>query len=166
MSWINNLGETYTFDKFNYKTTLEVGTDEPATDVKSAAATGKMAAALGSSTAMAATGTVTVAAALGGSAAAPFIRFIQILKIFNRLRYININFGNILGGFLGAISEMHSDDIASKPDLVKYEDGIHGKLSKFEVSLLVLDKTSWKLGLYLLSYSLKLLSGCLIRRMR
>ena len=39
-----------------------------------------------------------------------FIKMVQSLKLFNRLRYININFGQILGNFLKLMGNMFQDD--------------------------------------------------------
>ena len=71
-----------------------------------------------------------------GSSGSMVMRFTQILKVYNRLKYIGVHFGESLDNFLIAIGEIFSDSETDpeKIDLQrKIEKGWKGKISNFRV---------------------------------
>lgn len=71
-----------------------------------------------------------------GSSGSMVMRFTQILKVYNRLKYIGVHFGDNLDDFLTAIGEIFSDSetLPEKIDQQRMaEKGWIGKISKFRV---------------------------------
>jgi len=99
--------------------------------------------------------------------ALPFIKMLQVLKLFNRLRYININFGKLLTIFLektGAASKDQSLD----PDLMMVYSGgaYHGKLTKLKVMILFLTKLHWKSLFYIISFFMRFYTKSLVKKVK
>ena len=71
-----------------------------------------------------------------GSSGSTVMRFTQILKVYNRLKYIGVHFGDSLESFLLAIGEIFSDS-ETDPDTIDrqriIEKGWKGKISNFRV---------------------------------
>lgn len=71
-----------------------------------------------------------------GSSGSMVMRFTQILKVYNRLKYIGVHFGESLESFLTAIGEIFSDS-ETDPEKIdtqrKIEKGWRGKISAFRV---------------------------------
>lgn len=87
-----------------------------------------------------------------GSSGAMVMRFTQILKVYNRLKYIGVEFGVNLDAYLTAIGEIFTD---SQKDLVKIsrqrilEKGWKGKLSRYRVFVNFEENLGWKLYAYI-----------------
>lgn len=71
-----------------------------------------------------------------GSSGSMVMRFTQILKVYNRLKYIGVHLGDSLDSFLIAIGEIFSDS-ETDPERIdlqrKIEKGWKGKISNFRV---------------------------------
>jgi hypothetical protein len=105
-----------------------------------------------------------IAAVGGAGLALPFIKFLQAVKMFNRLRYINTNFGRILTNFFDKMGKMVKDQSEEPDNLIEFSDGSRGKLTKFKVKILW-TKTLWiKICVYLLSYIMKVVPPILIKQ--
>lgn len=80
--------------------------------------------------------TVTFIGFFAGGAACDVMRFSQILKIYTRLRYIGVFFGERLTDFLEQLSEAYNDS-EREPDLIQQlilsESGYSGKISQYNV---------------------------------
>jgi hypothetical protein len=104
--------------------------------------------------------------ALGSGFTWPMIRFMQILQLFNRLRYINTYFGKILSSFLEATGTISDDQTKNYNELENYGMGKwKGKMNKYSVHILFTNAFLLKTCLYLLSFLAKIFSEFLVRRM-
>ena len=88
------------------------------------------------------------------------MRFAQIIKLLNRVYYLNINFGNKLGHFLKQIEFVSGTKTqAMTPEyMLQSKLGTRGKLSSRGVVLSFLSTFGWRSGLYVGSWGLKALS--------
>lgn len=93
---------------------------------------------------------------MGSGLGSPFLKMRQILKLFNRLRYINTNFGRILTQFMTSTGSMVKDVSPNPDDVIKYSRNFSGKMSKYRIILVFWNSFNWKICLYLISWILKL----------
>jgi hypothetical protein len=78
------------------------------------------------------------------------MKFNQILKIINKLYFININYGTRLTAFLGAIGEMGGGTIVdSKKFTVHHISSYRGKLTKSNLATQYWEAMNYRIGLYL-----------------
>jgi hypothetical protein len=71
-----------------------------------------------------------------GNSAAKVMRFTQILKVYNRLKYIGVIFGERLENFLGMVGNFFKDSEENPNRINKIrmsEKGYNGKISNFNV---------------------------------
>jgi hypothetical protein len=108
-------------------------------------------------------GLTAVATLAGGGFALPFIKFLQSVKMFNRLRYINTNFGRILTDFFDKMGKMVKDQSDNPDNLINYSTATRGKLSSFKVKILFTKSLGIKILLYSISYAMKLVPPYLIK---
>jgi hypothetical protein len=85
------------------------------------------------------------------------MKFNQILKIINKLYFININYGTRLTAFLAAMGEPTGDKKGSR-DQVYHQQAYRGKLSSEGITFAFLASMNYKVFLYLASWTFRLLS--------
>ena len=91
------------------------------------------------------------------------VKFAQILKIINKIRFVNINFGSTLQAFLNKVGELFVSGQPHDEALqVTNSIGSRGKVSTWYVSLSFGKMFALKLALYLLSWSLLLLHSLIV----
>jgi hypothetical protein len=83
--------------------------------------------------------------------------------MFNRLRYINANFGKILTNFLEASGSMVKDEAEDQDTLELYGGKYNGKLSKLNTSILFFSKFNWKLIIYFISFCMRFYTKSIVR---
>lgn len=108
----------------------------------------------------AAEGLAMVSFAAGG-AGPTVMRFTQILKVYTRLKYIGVNFGDGLDDYLTAIGEIFNDcetDINKINDILKKEGGYGGKVSRYRVYAEPFSTLSWKIFAYFTTFFLNLIA--------
>lgn len=92
---------------------------------------------------------------LAGGNAGPLLRATQILKMYNRLKYVGVNFGGRLDKLLEYIGRIFSDSVtdnASVERLKLMERGTVGKITRFHVIASVFKGVGWKLFAYIASF--------------
>jgi hypothetical protein len=79
-----------------------------------------------------------------------FLKFILIMKILNRFKFLNIDFGPVLGTFLNGIFNLFElGDPTIEPESQIYDTKTRGKLSYYRYDVLVFYKVFEKYTLYL-----------------
>lgn len=96
----------------------------------------------------------------------PFLKLAQTLKIFNRMGYINIFYGFVLGGFLKEMGLMFKDGSDNPKKVINYSKYHNGKLTDFKVHITLYDSLGYKPFLYLFSWVSKLISIYFISKMK
>jgi hypothetical protein len=88
-----------------------------------------------------------------------FAKFIQMCKVYPRLRMINLNFGANLGGFFQQSAD-HYDEASTKglDYIINSTRGNKGKFDKYEMQLNFFEFFGFKLVLYLVSFFLKFIA--------
>lgn len=88
-----------------------------------------------------------------------FLKFILIMKILNRFKFLNIDFGPVLGTFLNGIFNLFElGDPTIEPESQIYDTKTRGKLSYYRYDVLVFYKVFEKYTLYLVRILLNLKS--------
>ena len=165
-TWTDNSGTIYHFSDTLKNIVLYNPKKENPAEVQAAEEQGKALSDVGAASSSVAQG-VTVAATLAGSGSAmPFIKLLQTLKLYNRLTYIGTDFGKILTGFMNSAGGMSKDQAIDIETVPYYERKWNGKLSSQYVTILVLEKMSWKIALYTISFFLRFLSTAFVKSMR
>ena len=92
-------------------------------------------------------------------------RFSQLIKIFNRIYYVNLNFGKVLNSFLAEIEQFSKTqtETYSKDYMMNSVLGYRGKMSLRSVVRDFVNVLTWKVGLYITSWILKLSSFVFIQ---
>jgi hypothetical protein len=91
------------------------------------------------------------------------MKFNQILKIINKLYFININYGSRLTPFLAAIGEMGGGTISLDADYnTKHQSSYRGKLSKARLSFDFVPAMNYRIGMFLTSWLIWLLHWSLM----
>ena len=86
-----------------------------------------------------------------------FLRFCQILKIINKLYYININYGHKLDTFLSKLGSLISIKTTTAEDEALHTKQYRGKISKKHVAVDFVGKNMIHLVFYLSSWALVIL---------
>ena len=98
---------------------------------------------------------------LGGSTASSTVmRFTQILKVYNRLKYIGVNFGYSLDQVLESIGKIFNDseEDLDKIDHIRIQEGGHrGKVSHYRVFMSMTGTLGWKVFAYLISFTIQII---------
>ena len=92
---------------------------------------------------------------LTGGNAGPLLRATQILKMYNRLKYVGVNFGDRLDKLLVYIGRIFSDSVtdnASVERIKLMERGTVGKITRFYVIASIFKGIGWKLFAYIASF--------------
>ena len=88
-----------------------------------------------------------------------FIKFILIMKILNRFKFMNINFGPILGTFLNGIFNLFElGDPTIEPQSYVYDTKTRGKLTFYRYDVLVFYKIFEKFIIYIVRNSKSILT--------
>ena len=101
----------------------------------------------------------------GGSAGFSVIRFTQVLKVYNRLKYIGVFFGESMENFLTSLGELFPDsetDITRINDQRIQEKGSIGKISYFRVYSDLYQAIGFKLYIYMGLSLISLLAESLV----
>lgn len=79
-----------------------------------------------------------------------FIKFILIMKILNRFKFMNINFGPVLGTFLNGIFNLFElGDPTIEPQSYAFDTKTRGKLTYYRYDVLVFYKIFEKFIIYI-----------------
>ena len=93
-----------------------------------------------------------------GNSASKVMRFTQILKVYNRLKYIGVIFGERLESYLGTIGNFFKDSEENPLEINKIivsEKGYNGKISRFNVFPSPFPVQGFRVYLYLLAFIFK-----------
>lgn len=158
--WFEVQGTYYNLSKFGHQFTVAgipvVGSGNSTTTT----ATGGVAGGLISMTPFKdETSTEIIAIVVSADPSGVVSKFSQLIKIFNRLFFLNVYFGESLGGFLSQIEQYSSTK--SDQMSIKYQEslrlGSRAKLTQRRVITRFETVFHWKIGLYLLSSLFKIL---------
>jgi hypothetical protein len=86
------------------------------------------------------------------------MRFTQILKVYNRLKYIGVIYGERLDNFLSAIGEIFNDseqNVDKINHILHQEGGYGGKVSRYRVFAEPFSTLGWKVYGYIVTFLLK-----------
>jgi hypothetical protein len=100
---------------------------------------------------------VTTLNMLSGSGGGPLLRATQILKVYNRLKYIGVQYGDKLDNYLYLIGQIFpdsEDDLEEVEKLKIMENGTQGKITKYRVIGSIFKPFGFKLWLYFASFFL------------
>jgi hypothetical protein len=96
-----------------------------------------------------------------GPAGAAVMRFTQILKVYNRLKYIGVGYGKRLDDYLTTIGQIFNDseqDLDKINQIIKSEGGYGGKVSRYRVFGEPFSVLGWKVYAYFATFILNIVA--------
>lgn len=97
------------------------------------------------------------------------MRFIQILKVYNRLKYIGVFFGDNLQQVLNTIGNIFTDseEGVDKIDRIRIQEAsFKGKVSYYRVFMNMTSTMGWKIWAYLISFFVTLICSKVAKNMK
>lgn len=97
-----------------------------------------------------------------GNSASKVMRFTQILKVYNRLKYIGVVFGERLENYLGMVGNFFKDSEEGTVEIDRItvsEKGYNGKISQFSVYPSPIPVQGFRVYLYLGAFVLKTIAN-------
>ena len=94
------------------------------------------------------------------------MKLAQVLKLYNRLRYVNIFFGPVLGLYRSKMGDMFNDEDLSPDNVYRMTAKHSGKLSTYNTQIFLPQIFSWKLIAYPVSWILRMIEDYMIKKMR
>ena len=96
-----------------------------------------------------------------------FIGFSQTLKLIALFRFINVNYGAVLGTFLETSGDnLEPKNIMSKDSIILNQTGLKGRLSTYNKSITTFELFHYKIILYMLSFLLKIVGNYIVYKIK
>jgi hypothetical protein len=100
-----------------------------------------------------------------GAGGVAVMKATQILKVYNRLKYIGVQYGERLDAYLELIGQVFpdsEDDLEEIEKIKIIEKGRRGKISRFRVVAKIFKPFSWKIYAYLAIFFINIGLQCYI----
>jgi hypothetical protein len=108
----------------------------------------------------------TVSAAFCGFAFSPFLSFAQILKLYERMRFINIRQGTNLRGFLDSIADMlGKNEKQNAKEFWSQSSKYSGKMSEYKIKMFLDSSFILKLVMFYLTVIARWILGDFFKNM-
>ena len=103
----------------------------------------------------------------GALSSGVLMSFSQTLKMISRFRFIKVNYGALLGGFLEQTGDnLEPGSKMGKMSIINNATGTRGKLDKYKKSLSTFDLFHYKIFLYMASFIVRILTRIFVQKMK